>query len=144
MRISAKTVYGVRALLDLALHIDQGPILSRDIAQRQNIPETYLNQLVLQLRRSGLITSVRGPHGGHMLARPAAASSVLEIWEALEGPLVVVTDNAADDNQARADAVLNSIWDGLRVTMRQELARTTLSDLCERLRAAHSELSYEI
>ncbi|MBA3946416.1 MAG: Rrf2 family transcriptional regulator [Herpetosiphonaceae bacterium] len=144
MRISAKTVYGVRALLDLALHIDQGPILSRDIAQRQNIPETYLNQLVLQLRRSGLITSVRGPHGGHMLARPAGALSVLEIWEALEGPLVVVTDNDTDGNQARADAVLNGVWDSLRITMRQELAHTTLGDLSERLRSAHSELTYEI
>ena len=144
MRISAKTVYGVRALLDLAVHIDQGPILSRDIAQRQNIPETYLNQLVLQLRRSGLITSVRGPHGGHMLARPASTLSVLEIWEALEGPLVVITDNAADGNQARSDAVLNGVWDGLLVTMRRELARTSLADLCERLRAAHNELTYEI
>ena len=124
MRISAKTVYGVRALLDLALHSDQGPILSRDIAQRQNIPETYLNQLVLQLRRSGLIMSVRGPHGGHMLARPASSLNMLDIWEALEGPLVIVTDNATDGTQATTDTVLNSVWDSLRVNMRQQLART--------------------
>ncbi len=144
MRISAKTVYGVRALLDLALHSDQGPILSRDIAQRQNIPETYLNQLVLQLRRSGLIMSVRGPHGGHMLARPASSFNMLEIWEALEGPLVIVTDNATDGTQAAADIVLNSVWDNLRVNIRQELARTTLDTLSEQLRAARSQPSYEI
>src|SRR3954451_7092275 len=71
MRISCKVEYGIRALLDLALHGQRGPNLSRDTAQRQGIPETYLNQLLLQLRRSGLVTSVRGPRGGHMLARPA-------------------------------------------------------------------------
>ncbi len=58
MRISCKVEYGIRALLDLAFHGRRGPSLSRETAQRQGIPETYLNQLLLQLRRSGLVTSV--------------------------------------------------------------------------------------
>ncbi len=143
MRISAKTAYGVRALLDMALHAERGPLLSRDIAQRQNIPETYLNQLVLQLRRAGLITSVRGPHGGHMLALPAQAISVLQILEALEGPLVVVTEATVDDHAATA-ALLNEVWDSLRVVMRDELASTSLADLRERWRAVVEQLNYEI
>lgn len=144
MRISAKTAYGIRALLDLALQADQGPILSRDIAQRQSIPETYLNQLVLQLRRAGLISSVRGPHGGHMLAQPARNISVLRILEALEGPMVVVDEGTAGGERAATDAVLNSVWTRLRVVMRRELDATTLADLCDRLRTADGQLTYEI
>ena len=96
MRISCKVEYGIRALLDLALHSQSGPSLSRETANRQGIPETYLNQLLLQLRRGGLITSVRGPRGGHMLARTPDSITVLEIMEALEGPLVVVAEINGD------------------------------------------------
>jgi len=144
MRISCKVEYGIRALLDLALHGQQGPSLSRETAQRQGIPETYLNQLLLQLRRSGLVSSVRGPRGGHMLARPAVNITVLDIVEALEGPLVVVPEGMPVPMPGESDAVLSSIWDGLRTTARDYLAGITLHELTERRRLHDGELMYEI
>ena len=143
MRISCKVEYGIRALLDLALHGQRGPSLSRDTAQRQGIPETYLNQLLLQLRRSGLVASVRGPRGGHMLARPADQVTVLDIMEALEGPLVVVPEGMPE-MPSETDAILSSLWDELRATVRDHLAQTTLQDLMERKRLYDGELMYEI
>ena len=143
MRISCKVEYGIRALLDLALHAQGEPSLSRETAQRQGIPETYLNQLLLQLRRSGLVTSVRGPRGGHMLARPANTITVLEIMEALEGPLVVVAEGMPA-MPTETDAILSSLWDDLRATMRDHLSRTTLQELVERKQLRDGQFMYEI
>jgi len=75
MRISSKGDYGLRALFDLAQRFGQGPIQSEEIAQRQGIPVNYLNQLLIVLRRAGLIESLRGPLGGHMLARRPETST---------------------------------------------------------------------
>jgi Rrf2 family cysteine metabolism transcriptional repressor len=143
MRISCKVEYGIRALLDLALHGQRGPNLSRDTAQRQGIPETYLNQLLLQLRRSGLVTSVRGPRGGHMLARPAEAITVLDIMESLEGPLVVVAEGMPN-METETDAILETLWEELRATMRDHLSQTTLQSLMERKQMRAGEIMYEI
>ena len=144
MRISSKVEYGIRALLDLALHRHQGPSLSRDTAQRQGIPETYLNQLLLQLRHSGLVSSVRGPRGGHMLARPAEDITLLEIMEALEGPLVVVPEGIPTPTPTETDVLLSGLWDGLRATVRNHLADITLQGLADRRRLRDGELMYEI
>lgn len=144
MRISCKVEYGVRALLDLTLHGQGGPSLSRETAQRQGIPETYLNQLLLQLRRGGLIGSVRGPRGGHMLARPATEITVLDILEALEGPLVVVPEGMPEAMSPETDAILSSLWDELRATMREHLSQITLQDLADRKQLREGELMYEI
>ena len=70
MRISSKGEYGLRALFDLAQRYGEGPIQSHDIHLRQGIDENYLNQILIVLRKAGLIDSVRGPQGGHRLARP--------------------------------------------------------------------------
>ncbi|HZG68615.1 MAG TPA: Rrf2 family transcriptional regulator [Herpetosiphonaceae bacterium] len=144
MRISCKVEYGIRALLDLALHGNGGPSLSRDTAQRQGIPETYLNQLLIQLRRGGLIASVRGPRGGHMLAQPAESITVLHILEALEGPLVVVPEGLPESMSVETDAILSSLWDELRTTMEAHLSAVTLQDLAERAQLRSGELMYEI
>ncbi len=144
MRISCKVEYGIRALLDLALHGQRGPSLSRDTAQRQGIPETYLNQLLLQLRRSGLVTSVRGPRGGHLLARSADEITMLDIVEALEGPLVVVPENLPAPMSTESDAILSGLWDDLRAMMREHLSQITLRDLRERAQLHTGELMYEI
>jgi Rrf2 family protein len=88
MRISSKSGYALRALFDLAQHVGEGPVQSEEIARRQGIPVNYLNQLLITLRRAGLIESMRGPQGGHMLARAPEAITLLEILNALEGPLL--------------------------------------------------------
>ena len=88
MRISSKGEYGLRALFDLAQRYGEGPVQSHDIHERQGIDENYLNQILILLRKAGLIESVRGPQGGHRLARPPAQITLLEMVTALEGPLL--------------------------------------------------------
>jgi Rrf2 family transcriptional regulator, cysteine metabolism repressor len=144
MRISCKVEYGTRALLDLALYGQRGPSLSRDTAQRQGIPETYLNQLLLQMRRAGLVASVRGPRGGHLLARHARDITMLEVVEALEGPLVVVPEGLPAPSAGETDAVMGSLWDDLRETMREHLAEITLQDLAARAQMHTGQFMYEI
>src|SRR6266496_2551683 len=80
--------YGARAVVDLARHYNRGPVQSADIAARQAIPEAYLEQLLTTLRKSGLIRSTRGPHGGHELARSPAQIRFGDVIAVLEGPLV--------------------------------------------------------
>src|SRR5690242_18874885 len=99
MRLSSKTDYGLRALIDLALHEGGLPVQSHDIAMRQGIPESYLNQLLILLRRAGLIRSLRGPQGGHHLARPVRAISIADIIGALDGP--TASETAAPHSDAR-------------------------------------------
>ncbi len=144
MRISCKVEYGVRALLDLALQGQGGPSLSRDTAQRQGVPETYLNQLLIQLRRGGLVTSVRGPKGGHMLARPADDITLLDILEALEGPLIVVPEGIGSTASVETDALMSSLWDDLRASLRGHLCRITLQELVERNQTQAGQFMYEI
>src|SRR5215217_8526630 len=88
MRISSKGEYGLRALFDLTQRYGAGPVQSHDIHQRQGIDENYLNQILIVLRKAGLIESVRGPQGGHRLARPPAQIDLLEVLVSLEGPLL--------------------------------------------------------
>src|SRR4030043_2440379 len=87
MRISAKGGVGIRAMLDLAHHYGEGYIQSSDIAERHQIPENYLCQLLITLRKAGLIRSRRGPQGGHMLSRPPEQISMAAVVIALEGPV---------------------------------------------------------
>ncbi|MBC17144.1 MAG: hypothetical protein CL942_08840 [Desulfovibrio sp.] len=86
MRITTKSRYATRMVLDIALHCDNGPVQSRDIAERQNISLKYLEKLIRELRRAGLIESRRGPQGGHLLARPADSITVGDIVRIMECP----------------------------------------------------------
>jgi Rrf2 family protein len=91
VKISSKGDYGLRALVDLAQHYEAGaPVQVKDIARRQMIPEEYLGQLMVGLRRAGLVHSVRGAAGGYLLARPPAEITVAQVLETLEGPLALV------------------------------------------------------
>ena len=86
MRITTKSRYATRMVLDIALHDSGGPVQSRDIAMRQSIPLKYLEKLIRELRKAGLIDSRRGPQGGHTLAKPAAEISVGDIVRIMECP----------------------------------------------------------
>ena len=146
MRISSKGEYGLRALLDLAQRYGEGPIQSRDIHTRQGVDENYLNQILILLRRAGLIESVRGPQGGHRLARPPAQIAVLEALVALEGPLL--PSDAGRDDQTPTEpidrALIREIWDETRTLIEQHLASLTLDELCQRKRQRSGEVMYYI
>ncbi|NNL43676.1 MAG: Rrf2 family transcriptional regulator [Desulfobacterales bacterium] len=85
MKLSTRSRYGTRMMADLAEHYDQGPIQIGSIAQRQGISVKYLEQLIIPLKKSGFINSIRGSKGGHMLSRPPDEITVGEIVKVLEG-----------------------------------------------------------
>jgi Rrf2 family transcriptional regulator, cysteine metabolism repressor len=144
MRISSKGDYGLRALFDLALHYGQGPVRSREIAERQAIDEHYLNQLLIQLRRAGLVQSLRGPQGGHLLAKAPGEITLLEAIQALEGPLVEMAEGIQPLPQSSEAAVLNEVWCGLRKAVESHLATHTLEDLAQRKREREGQTMYYI
>ncbi len=87
MKLSTRSRYGLRAMLVLAMHEGDDPLMTKEIAERQNLPATYLEQLMLTLRKAGLVTATRGAKGGYVLARNAEDVTLAEIVECLEGPL---------------------------------------------------------
>jgi Rrf2 family transcriptional regulator, cysteine metabolism repressor len=146
MRISSKGDYGLRALFDLAQRYGEGPVQSEEIAHRQGIPVNYLNQLLITVRRAGLIESLRGPLGGHMLARRPEAINLLDALNALEGPLLPaepgresLTPTVPEDH-----ALVDTIWAELRGQIEQILAATSLEDLCQRKRDRSGNVMYYI
>lgn len=88
MRLTAKSEYGVLAMIELACRHGSGPVSARDIAETRDIPSRFLEQLFVTLRRAGLVEAVRGARGGFTLTREPREITVLEVVEALEGPLV--------------------------------------------------------
>jgi Rrf2 family transcriptional regulator, cysteine metabolism repressor len=146
MRISSKGEYGLRALFDLAQRYGEGPIQSHEIHQRQGIDENYLNQILILLRKAGLIESLRGPQGGHRLARPPAQIQLLEAIVALEGPLL--PPDAARDGPAPVEPVdrelMRDVWAGAREALEDYLGGITLEDLCQRKRRRSGEVMYYI
>ena len=87
MKLSTKGRYGLRAVVDLALHQEEEAVSLSSIAERQHISMSYLEQLIARLKKAGIVGSVRGAQGGYMLAKPAGEISVGEILRALEGSL---------------------------------------------------------
>lgn len=146
MRISSKGEYGLRALIDLAQRYGEGSIQSHDIHVRQGIDENYLNQILILLRRAGLIESIRGPQGGHRLARPPAQINVLDALIALEGPLLPF--DSGRDAITPTDPIdrdlVREIWNGARGVLEGYLASITLDDLWQRKRRQAGEVMYYI
>jgi Rrf2 family protein len=119
-------------MLELAQRFGHGTIQSHEIATRQDIPEPYLNQLLTQLRKAGLIQSRRGPGGGHCLARPASEITLAELVAALEGSLAPGED-AAESRRSTCYA-LRELWQEVNQQVEQILRSHTLADLLERER----------
>lgn len=145
MRISSKGDYGLRALFDLAQRYGEGPIQSRDIHDRQGIDENYLNQILILLRKAGLIESLRGPQGGHRLSRPPDKITILDALVALEGPLLPA--DAQDGQPAAAPMdreLVREIWQDTRRELEAYLGGVTLEDLCQRKRQREGEMMYYI
>jgi Rrf2 family transcriptional regulator, cysteine metabolism repressor len=145
MRLSTKGEYGLVAIVDLALHSNQGPVQSFQVAERQHIPKQYLDQLMLSLKKAGLVESSRGRQGGYVLARPASSISALEIVAALEGPVCNV-NFARKDHRAKSPAyhILQGLWNEVVSNVVQILENTTLEALCDQHRKMESQIMYYI
>ena len=135
MKLSTKGRYGVRAMMDLALHYGEGPVLLKDIAKRQQISERYLEHLVLSLKAAGLVNSTRGAHGGFTLAKPPSQIRLSEIIQIMEGSIAPVA--CVDDPKVCSLAdlcVTRDIWCEMEKAMSGVLESTTLEDLVQRRR----------
>ncbi len=134
MRLTTKGRYAVTAMLDLALHDDEGPISLADISFRQGISLSYLEQLFSRLRKHGLVASARGPGGGYRLGRSVDDLSVAHIINAVDEPVDATrcggTQNCQDDQRC----LTHDLWDDLSQEIYRFLDRTTLGLLVQRRR----------
>jgi len=135
MKLSTKGRYSIRALIDLALHPDEGPILIRDIAKRQRISERYLEQLFIPLRVAGLVRGIQGAHGGFILIKPPAEIRLSEVIRATEGSTAPV--NCVDEPRLclqSSTCPTRYIWAKIKRAIDKVLESTTLQDLVEKQR----------
>ena len=140
MKLSTKGRYAIRAMIDLALQAKENPIMIKDIAQRQDISNLYLEQLFNRLKTAGLVRSTRGPKGGFTLNRPPSLITVSEILQAMEGSTAPV--ECVDNAQlcSRADScVTRRIWAAMKQAMDDVLESTTLKDLVAQEKQNHLE-----
>ena len=130
MKLSTRARYGMRALMDLTLHSTGQPVQLKDIAARQKISLSYLEHLVIPLISAGIIKSVRGAHGGIMLAKPPEEIRLKQILEVLEGPLAPV-DCLKDASSCPRSGLCatQDVWDELKTAMENILESKTLRDL---------------
>lgn len=130
MRLSARSEYGLLALIDLAAAGDDRPMATRELAENRGIPPAFLEQLLADLRRAGLVRATRGPHGGFTLTRSAAEITALEIVEALEGPIApsVCAPGVCGREDGCAAA---SVWGDVSGAVRDALSGFTLARLAD-------------
>lgn len=145
MKLSTRSRYGVRLLIELAMNYSSRSMQLNVISKNQNISEKYLGQLVIQLKSAGFINSERGKNGGYFLARPPKDINLREIVEKLEGSLCLV-DCVEDDNLCnRADfCVTRDIWSDISRNIALFLEGITLQDLVDRTLKARKNFLYEI
>jgi len=145
MKISTKGRYGMRAMVDLAIHYGEGPVLLKDIAKRQQLSERYLEQLVLTLKAAGLVKSIRGARGGFMLNKAPSEINLSQIFQVLEGPLGLV--ECVDDpaSCSRIDScVTRDVWQELKDGIISILDSKTLQDLAEQQTLKEKKAMYYI
>lgn len=141
MRLSTRAQYAVRAMVDLSLHSEGRPVSLRDIAQREDIPLNYLEQLFNRLRRGAIVESVRGPGGGYLLARKSSEIRVGEIVATVEEPLTPVScmDKGKGRCTRTAACTTHNVWEMLGERIRTFLDSITLEDLVTEARGRGGE-----
>ena len=130
MKFSTKTRYGIRAMLELALNETDKPLPIATIAERQGIPEAYLEQLMGLLKKNGLVISARGAQGGYMLAASPQQTSVASVIKALEGSLAPVT--CLEDTEAcshSGNCAMHLLYGRIMQGMDEVLSSITLQDM---------------
>ena len=168
MKLSTRSTYGMRALVELALTAGHGPVSTTLIAKRQALSVAYLEQLLHRLKRHGLVSSVRGPRGGYVLAKHPCEITMAEIVGTLDGAVdpqihrrSLVTDPVDRSNgrvrrplagrlgrahplqsvhmQRHAQQVAQTVWRCVHERLAESLGAVTLQDLCEEVRAELGE-----
>jgi Rrf2 family protein len=139
MRISKKTEYALRALTELAMNRDGGNVQAQELARRERIPIKFLEQILLALRKGGIIQSRRGAGGGYTLARLPESISVGEVISLIEGPILLLdcTEDESDtcSSLEAASCGLREVVGELRAAVKQVLGEVSVADICDRTEA---------
>lgn len=140
MRISARCDYACRALLELALHWpSKKPLQIHTISVRQNIPMKYLVQILIQLKRTGLVASIRGKAGGYNLKIPPAKIALGKAMRRIGGPLLPVANSTTKN-----ESVFATIWDEAEDAIAKVLDKVTFEDICNKVRETDRTIVYHI
>ncbi len=134
MKLSTRTRYGIRAVIELAQHEGKRPLQLKMIAERQGISVKYLEQLMSLLRSSGFVRSIRGSKGGYILARSPEQIRLSEVFRCLEGP--VTTAECTEDKdycERAADCVAREVWVQVEEAIQRVLNSITLADLVRKV-----------
>ncbi|MDI6794716.1 MAG: Rrf2 family transcriptional regulator [bacterium] len=135
MRLSTKGRYGLRLILDLAIH-GEGKCLSvNDISKRQNVSFSYVEHLLVQLRKAGLVESMRGPDGGYRLCKPASEIKAGDVLRVVEGPMEIVfcagVEKEAKECSRTGECATQMLWTKASRQMAQLMDETSLEELAE-------------
>jgi len=153
MRFSLQVRYAICGVFDLAYNGHGEPVQVRVISERQGIPTRYLEQIFQRLRRAGLVEGKRGPGGGYTLSRPASELTLLDMAEAVEGPLAPFSGASGQPQQEAGEAGPHRpdfLWDGLTEQLAEVLGGISIEDLCRQAaraalpRAAVEGYEYQI
>jgi Rrf2 family protein len=130
MHVTAKADYAVRAIVELADSKQGSPRKVDDVAQAQGIPVSFLENILTQLRSSGIVRSQRGPEGGYWLARPPDELNLAQVIRAVEGPLVGVRGQRPEEIEYVGSAEsLQQVWIAVRANLRKVLEHVTVADV---------------
>ncbi len=137
MKLSTKGKYGVRAVFEIARHHGKGPITIKEIADRQGISFSYLEQILHRLGKAGRIDSVRGPAGGYLLARKPSELTIGDIIRTLEGPIALshcLDPDEAEDCYQADDCVARMVWAKVGAKIEEALDSISFADLLQQNR----------
>lgn len=127
MKISTKGVYGLRAMLDLAIHQDQQPVALKSIASRQDISDHYLEQIFAILRKGGLVKSIKGQQGGYLIEKSLSSISVYDVLTLLEGKMFSYDEQLGNNH---VDKVIhNQVWKPLETSIESVILEKDLETL---------------
>lgn len=138
MKLSIKTQYGLQAMLELALHYGGAPVQIHDIANKQKIPIRFLEQLMLLLKRGGVVVSTRGMYGGYSLVKHPSDINLLEIFERLEGPMELTS------KKMKKTPIIFELFDNIQKNIKETLTKLSLEDLVFRMRQLERAYIYNI
>jgi Rrf2 family transcriptional regulator, cysteine metabolism repressor len=148
MKVSLRATYGIMAAVDLAMQAGTTPVQAKSIARRQAIPSRFLEQVLHAMKKAGLVASQRGAQGGYVLSKKPSEVSVIEILEALDGPLLASTQNGRSParRSSKPELLLGKVWEQVHQAERHVLEAVTVEELAGQQRIIEQQrtLMYHI
>jgi len=139
MKLSTRSTYGMRALVELGLAVGRGPLSASLIASREDLPVAYLEQLLHRLKKQGLILSIRGPKGGYLLAKEPDQITVAEIVRSLDGQGALLRNGKGRDGHQHAQWIADAVYHCVHERLAKSLDEVNLKDLCDEVRVLSGE-----